>query len=157
VVEFLSVQRDLYAYLHDQTVRLLNQGLTGPEIAEAVQLPPALEPDLIAQLTPQQLFDTLAIRVNGPRCWDEHPTVDVDLTDVPERWRLTLRNGVLTYTRKEQAEPAGVTLRLPLAALPALAVGMTNPAMTVEGDASVLDRLRAALDEPEPNFPIVTP
>jgi alkyl sulfatase BDS1-like metallo-beta-lactamase superfamily hydrolase len=68
-----------------------------------------------------------------------------------------LRNGVLTNTRKAQSEPAGVTLRLPLAALPALAAGMTNPAATIEGDQSVLDRLRAALDEPEPNFPIVTP
>ena len=34
VVEFLSLQRDLYAYLHDQTLRLLNQGHTGAEIAE---------------------------------------------------------------------------------------------------------------------------
>ncbi len=40
---FLSVQRDLYAYLHDQTLRMLNQGMTGPEIAEAMVLPPALE------------------------------------------------------------------------------------------------------------------
>jgi alkyl sulfatase BDS1-like metallo-beta-lactamase superfamily hydrolase len=29
IIEFLSVQRDLYAYLHDQTLRLLNQGSTG--------------------------------------------------------------------------------------------------------------------------------
>jgi alkyl sulfatase BDS1-like metallo-beta-lactamase superfamily hydrolase len=43
VVAFLSVQRDLYAYLHDQTLRMLNQGMTGAEIAEAIQLPPALE------------------------------------------------------------------------------------------------------------------
>ncbi|MFF7467626.1 alkyl sulfatase dimerization domain-containing protein [Streptomyces sp. NPDC008092] len=43
VVEFLSEQRDLYAYLHDQTLRMLNQGLTGPEIAERMELPPALE------------------------------------------------------------------------------------------------------------------
>nr|WP_246039618.1 alkyl sulfatase dimerization domain-containing protein [Glycomyces buryatensis] len=43
VVEFLSLQRDLYAYVHDQTLRMLNQGLTGPEIAEAIELPPALE------------------------------------------------------------------------------------------------------------------
>jgi len=41
VVEFLSLQRDLYAYLHDQTLRLLNQGHTGAEIAEALQMPPA--------------------------------------------------------------------------------------------------------------------
>ncbi|MEV7671028.1 alkyl sulfatase dimerization domain-containing protein [Streptomyces sp. NPDC088752] len=43
VVRFLSEQRDLYAYMHDQTLRLLNSGLTGPEIAEEIQLPPALE------------------------------------------------------------------------------------------------------------------
>ncbi|MCQ4210939.1 alkyl/aryl-sulfatase [Streptomyces longispororuber] len=43
VAAFLGAQRDLYAYLHDQTLRLLNQGLTGPEIAETIQLPPALE------------------------------------------------------------------------------------------------------------------
>ena len=42
-VEFLGLQRDLYAYLHDQTLRMLNQGLTGPEIAERIELPPALE------------------------------------------------------------------------------------------------------------------
>ena len=43
IVEFLSAQRDLYAYLHDQTLRLLNQGYTGIEIAELIELPPALE------------------------------------------------------------------------------------------------------------------
>ncbi|MEU9337870.1 alkyl sulfatase dimerization domain-containing protein [Streptomyces sp. NPDC048290] len=43
VVTYLSEQRDLYAYLHDQTLRLLNQGLTPLEIAERVQLPRALE------------------------------------------------------------------------------------------------------------------
>ncbi|GAA2144132.1 alkyl sulfatase dimerization domain-containing protein [Kitasatospora kazusensis] len=43
VIAFLSEQRDLYAYLHDQTLRMMNQGLTGREIAERLQLPPALE------------------------------------------------------------------------------------------------------------------
>ncbi|MET9255078.1 alkyl sulfatase dimerization domain-containing protein [Streptomyces sp. NPDC003717] len=43
VVAFLSEQRDLYAYLHDQTLRMLNQGLTPLEIAEAIEMPPALE------------------------------------------------------------------------------------------------------------------
>jgi alkyl sulfatase BDS1-like metallo-beta-lactamase superfamily hydrolase len=41
-IEFLGLQRDLYAYLHDQTLRLLNQGYNGPEIAEQIELPPAL-------------------------------------------------------------------------------------------------------------------
>ncbi len=43
IVEFLSLQRDLYAYLHDQTLRQLNQGFTGIEIAETFAMPPALE------------------------------------------------------------------------------------------------------------------
>lgn len=43
IVRFLSEQRDLYAYLHDQTLRKLNQGLVGSEIAETFTLPPALE------------------------------------------------------------------------------------------------------------------
>ena len=43
IVEFLGLQRDLYAYLHDQTLRQLNQGYTGIEIAENFAMPPALE------------------------------------------------------------------------------------------------------------------
>ncbi|MBB0246085.1 MBL fold metallo-hydrolase [Streptomyces alkaliphilus] len=43
IKHFLSVQRDLYGYLHDQTLRLINKGWTGTEIAEHLQLPPALE------------------------------------------------------------------------------------------------------------------
>ncbi|MGW3341140.1 alkyl/aryl-sulfatase [Streptomyces sp. NPDC001009] len=43
VLTFLSEQRDLYAYLHDQTLRMLNEGMTPLEIAEAMRMPPALE------------------------------------------------------------------------------------------------------------------
>ncbi|WP_338673634.1 alkyl sulfatase dimerization domain-containing protein [Streptomyces sp. SCSIO 30461] len=43
ITEFLSRERDLYAFMHDQTVRLMNKGLTGIEIAEVLQLPPELE------------------------------------------------------------------------------------------------------------------
>jgi alkyl sulfatase BDS1-like metallo-beta-lactamase superfamily hydrolase len=42
IARLLEKQRDLYAYLHDQTLRLLNKGLTGPEIAEEIELPPSL-------------------------------------------------------------------------------------------------------------------
>jgi alkyl sulfatase BDS1-like metallo-beta-lactamase superfamily hydrolase len=42
-VEFLEQQRDMYAYLHDQTLRLLNQGEVGSEIAERLQMPPELD------------------------------------------------------------------------------------------------------------------
>jgi alkyl sulfatase BDS1-like metallo-beta-lactamase superfamily hydrolase len=36
-------QRDLYKFAHDQTIRLMNHGLTGTEIAETIQLPKSLE------------------------------------------------------------------------------------------------------------------
>jgi alkyl sulfatase BDS1-like metallo-beta-lactamase superfamily hydrolase len=42
IVDYLEKQRDLYRYLHDQTLRLLNRGYTGPEIAETIELPPSL-------------------------------------------------------------------------------------------------------------------
>lgn len=38
----LESQRDLYRYLHDQTIRLANRGLTMDEAAEELELPPSL-------------------------------------------------------------------------------------------------------------------
>ena len=39
---FLKKQRDLYKYIHDQTLRMANHGLTPLEIAEELTLPPTL-------------------------------------------------------------------------------------------------------------------
>jgi hypothetical protein len=43
ITGYLSSHRDAYAFLHDQTVRLMNQGLTGDEIAARLELPAALD------------------------------------------------------------------------------------------------------------------
>ncbi len=40
--DHLRKHGDAYRYLHDQSVRLMNQGYTGPEIAERLRLPDAL-------------------------------------------------------------------------------------------------------------------
>ncbi len=40
---YLEKQRDLYKYVHDQSVRLMNHGLTAAEIAETLVLPPGLD------------------------------------------------------------------------------------------------------------------
>lgn len=42
VINFLKKQRDLYKYIHDQTVRLANEGFTSREISEQIELPPSL-------------------------------------------------------------------------------------------------------------------
>jgi alkyl sulfatase BDS1-like metallo-beta-lactamase superfamily hydrolase len=286
-IRYLSEQRDLYAYVHDQTLRLLNQGLNGAEIAETIEMPPALErawhtrgyygsvshnvkaiyqrymgwydgnparlwqhtpeeqakryvaamggidavvalartafdegdlrwsaelldravfadpahaeatalqadtferlgfgcengtwrnaylagaaelrhgsfgtpvstsPDLLRALTPEQVFDAIAIRVNGPRAWDEPLSVGVVLTDIDASYRLELRNGVLIH-HQAAVEGADVVLRLPAAELVGVLAGKTD-GVAIEGDATVLGRLMAVLDEPDPGFAIVTP
>ncbi|MGV0660053.1 alkyl/aryl-sulfatase, partial [Mycolicibacterium pulveris] len=293
IVDFLSVQRDLYAYLHDQTLRLLNQGYTGVEIAERFQLPPALHkawhthgyygsvshnvkavyqrymgwfdgnparlwphppeaigpryveamggadrvvelaqaafntgdfrwaatlldhviftdenhrrarelyadtleqlaygaenavwrnfflsgamelrdgnfgtatqpsaPTLLAQLTPEQIFDILAISVNGPRAWDLDIAVDVTFLDTGTNYRLTLRNGVLVH-RQVPADAAtaqaGVRVADTLRLLALAAGDNASPGLDVTGDTAVLTSLLAAVDRPDPAFNIITP
>jgi alkyl sulfatase BDS1-like metallo-beta-lactamase superfamily hydrolase len=43
ILEFLEKQRDLSRFIHDQSVRLLNQGYLAGEIVELIQLPPELD------------------------------------------------------------------------------------------------------------------
>jgi alkyl sulfatase BDS1-like metallo-beta-lactamase superfamily hydrolase len=293
VVEFLSTQRDLYAYLHDQTLRLLNQGYTGAEIAEQFQMPPALEkawhthgyygsvshnvkaiyqrymgwfdgnparlwphppealakryvdalggidrvvelaqrafdegdfrwaatlldhatftdsehqkvrelyadtleqlaygaenatwrnfflsgatelrdgnfgtatsaasPTLLSQLTPEQMFDTLAISINGPRAWDLNLAIDVTFSDTDTNYRLTLRNGVLVYRKRsadESTANAAVRLDSKLRLLMFAAGDRTSPGISITGDADALPTLLGVLDTPDPKFNIVTP
>ncbi|TYK51563.1 alkyl/aryl-sulfatase [Actinomadura decatromicini] len=290
IVAFLSQQRDLYAYLHDQTLRLLNQGHTGIEVAEMMELPPALsnawhargyygsvshnvkaiyqrymgwfdgnpahlwehppvenakryvecmggaskvmsmardyadqgdlrfaatlynhvvfaDPDnadaksgladvyqrlgrgaengtwrnfyltgamelregikpvpmsisggMTAGLTVEQVFDSMAIRVNGPKAWDEHVTIDWDFTDTRERYRMMLSNGVLIHRRvADENDGADLTLTLTRPQLFALIAGKGSEGITSSGDAGALRKLLAVMDAPEPDFPIVTP
>jgi alkyl sulfatase BDS1-like metallo-beta-lactamase superfamily hydrolase len=291
IVEFLSTQRDLYAYLHDQTLRLINQGFQGAEIAETLELPPALAdawnthgyygtlshnlkaiyqrymgwfdgnparlwphppaeaakryvdafggidrvvelaqkafdegdfrwaatlldhaiftdenhpaarelyadtleqlgygaengtwrnfflsgatelregnfgtptvtaaPAIVAQLTAEQLFDSLAISVNGPKAWDLSIDLDVTLTDLDVNYRLTLHNGVLIYRKREIVDEADVTLTLTKARLIAVAGGdLTSPGLEIAGDAGALQALLGVLDQGDQAFNIVTP
>jgi len=39
IVDYMKKQRDVYKYIHDQSVRLLNHGYTSTEIAEMLELP----------------------------------------------------------------------------------------------------------------------
>jgi alkyl sulfatase BDS1-like metallo-beta-lactamase superfamily hydrolase len=52
---FLVVQRDLYKFIHDQTLRLANHGLGPLEIAERLRLPPTLA----AEWTTRGYYGTL--------------------------------------------------------------------------------------------------
>jgi alkyl sulfatase BDS1-like metallo-beta-lactamase superfamily hydrolase len=49
IVDRLQKQRDMYRYLHDQTLRLANQGYTMVEIAEMIRLPQGLAKEWYAR------------------------------------------------------------------------------------------------------------
>jgi alkyl sulfatase BDS1-like metallo-beta-lactamase superfamily hydrolase len=42
IIDYWKKQRDMYKYIHDQSVRLMNEGLVGSEIAEEIKMPPEL-------------------------------------------------------------------------------------------------------------------
>ncbi|MDN3609697.1 alkyl/aryl-sulfatase [Vibrio ostreicida] len=43
IVDYFKLQRDMYKYTHDQTVRLMNQGYIGSEISEIIKFPKEIE------------------------------------------------------------------------------------------------------------------
>ena len=114
----------------------------------------------MSQLTPEQIFDALAISVNGPKAWDLDLALDVSFTDLAANYRLTLRNGVLVH-RKVSADPttAGATVTVDTKArLLALAAGdSTSPGLQIGGDPQVLQQLVGVLDKADPGFNIITP
>jgi alkyl sulfatase BDS1-like metallo-beta-lactamase superfamily hydrolase len=115
---------------------------------------------ILAQLTPEQMFDTFAINVNGPQAWDLDVAVDITFGDVDANYRLKLRNGVLVY-RKVAAEgsTANATVRLAnkLRLLTFAAGDSDSPGLGITGDADALPSIIAVIDRPDPNFNIVTP
>ena len=120
----------------------------------------AASPSLLSQLTPEQMFDTLAISINGPRAWDLNLAIDVTFSDIDTNYRLTLRNGVLVYRKRPADEStANATVRLDskLRLLMFAAGDRTSPGIDIIGDADALPALIGVLDAPDPKFNIVTP
>jgi alkyl sulfatase BDS1-like metallo-beta-lactamase superfamily hydrolase len=117
-------------------------------------------PSLLAQLTAEQMFDTLAISVNGPKAWDLDLAIDLTFVDAGANYRLTLRNGVLVY-RKVPADDTTANATVKLAdksrLLAAAAGDFTSPGLDLSGDGDALQKLLGVLDRPNPSFNIVTP
>ena len=119
----------------------------------------AASPSMMGQLTPEQMFDVLAISVNGPRAWDLDLAIDVTFGG-QDNYRLTLRNGVLVYRKVPADEDtAHATLRLDskLRLISLLGGDVDSPGLQITGDAAALESLTSVLDRPDPAFNIVTP
>lgn len=296
-VEFLEMQRDMYLYLHDQTLRMINQGFTGAEIAEQIEMPPALErqwhthgyygtvshnvkaiyqrymgwydgnpanlwphpPEavaprylaamggrdaalavarqafddgdyrwcaevgkhlvfadasdtdarailaaafeqigftaesgpwrnaflvgatelragnlgtptdaagggLLAALTVSQVFDSIAIRIDGPKAWDEDIEIAWRITDEDTTYITRLRHGALNHRTVADVAAGVPTFTLERATLIRLLTGALDVAASVaagtlqiDGDPSALARMTALIAPVDPRFDIVTP
>lgn len=122
-------------------------------------------PDVIAQLTPEMMFDSLAVQINGPEAWDKKLTLDVVVTDQDVTYHLWLSNGALVYSKYQQnlEDGAQVTLTGTAKQLTALAVYGPKPrkleeaGVQIDGDESALRTLESLIDPGDPEFNIVTP
>jgi alkyl sulfatase BDS1-like metallo-beta-lactamase superfamily hydrolase len=134
------------------------------ELREGVSGTPATtaSPDMIAGLSVEQLLDSLAIRVDGPRAAAAH--IVLNWTVDGARYVSTLVNGVLSYLADRHSDAPAASITAARGSLVKLAAGIASPEelvaageLTVTGDASRLAALLALLDAPDPNFAIVTP
>jgi alkyl sulfatase BDS1-like metallo-beta-lactamase superfamily hydrolase len=119
---------------------------------------PDVGADMGSALTIEQLFDAVAIRVNGPRAAADSMVIDWRFTDTGTDVRLTLSNGALIPAVNPRTRvKADLTLSLTKAQLLGLLTGRGLDGIEHSGDPAVLGRLMALLDTPNPAFPIVTP
>lgn len=288
LIGFITEQRDLYAYLHDQTLRQLNRGLTGSEIAEDFPMPPALdaawhthgyygsvshnvkaiyqrylgwydgnpahlwqhppeaagaryvralggidaavakatefaeEGDLrfaaelashavfaepghagarevlenvltrlgfgsecatwrnnflvgadevngpphpadvsaagmATALTITQVFDSLAIRIDGPSAWSVAASIRWHFTDSGDTYRMELSNGVLIHYPTRRSDPADLVVTLTKAQLLGLLAGSGTDGIEMDGDPKTISTIVGLTGDPDPAFTIVTP
>jgi alkyl sulfatase BDS1-like metallo-beta-lactamase superfamily hydrolase len=130
------------------------------ELREGVQAAPTsvVSADMLMALSVDQLIDSVAIRVNGPKAWDLKLRMDWSLPALKKVWHLTLQHGVLTYRSDTKKDPgAGVTLTMTKPQLLAMLGGKGLGDIKVEGDASSLAALLGVVEKPDPDFAIVTP
>ncbi|MER5204175.1 alkyl sulfatase C-terminal domain-containing protein [Streptomyces sp. NPDC002825] len=71
---------------------------------------------------------------------------------------MRLANGLLTWTTDTRpSADAGLTMTMTKPQLISLLAGKGTDGIAMTGDLTLLPRLLAVLDTPEPEFPIVTP
>ncbi|MDH3708038.1 MAG: SCP2 sterol-binding domain-containing protein, partial [Acidimicrobiia bacterium] len=109
------------------------------------------------------IFDSLAVRLDGPRADGTAITINWDFTDLDQQWVLGLEHGALHHHRGATHDP-DVTLRLSREVFVHILAGVTDMVdalgagdVVVEGDVGVLVELFGLLDQPDFHFAIVTP
>ena len=124
----------------------------------------SIAPDFVASLQDGQLFDAIAIQVDGPRAGELSMTIAWHFTDTGRDYTLVLANGVLRHRAGAPQAGEDTTVRVTRTAFDRLIIGAAQPQdllaageLVIEGDAALFGQLLGLLDPPDPNFAIVTP
>jgi len=104
-----------------------------------------------------QLFDTIAIRIDGARAAGTSLSVLWQFTDSGERYLMQLSNGLLVHHPTNRTPPVDLTVRLTRAQLIGLLFSGSLNGLETAGDAGVLKTLIGLTDQPDPDFAVVIP
>ena len=129
---------------------------------------PALSPAAIAgvlrHLPAARFFDSMAVRLNGPKAVGKDLKLNFVFTDLGESHVVTVENAVLHHARRDPDPSAAATVHLTRDFLVRLATGQAglremifSDDLQVDGSRMALFSFFSLLDSPDGKFPIVTP
>jgi len=142
--------------------------LTGAqELRNGVQklpTPDTASPDTVKAMDLDLFFDFLAMRLKGPEVGDKHITLNLDFTDLKQKYTLEMVNGVLNHTEGVQAKDADATITLTRDTLNNIMLKQTTLKdavsagdVKINGNEGKLDELMSYMDNFDLWFNIVTP
>ncbi len=117
-------------------------------------VPKSVSPDIVATMSIESMLDLLAVRLNGPKASGRTIRIDLVLSDVKQRYSITVENGVLNYRAVKKAQKSDVTLRLKRSSLNKVITGeasvqdmMAAKEVSIKGDQTALGDLLSMLDD----------
>ncbi len=120
-------------------------------------------PDIIKNMPPEMLFDYLAVRILPEKAAGKAFVMNMNFTDLDEKYSLYIENSVLNHTKK-LAEKPDVSLELTKATLDDVQLGnitlekaIADGSIKLDGDPQVLKDFVGMLDNFNFWFNIVTP
>ncbi|WP_422398758.1 alkyl/aryl-sulfatase [Vibrio furnissii] len=120
-------------------------------------------PDIIKNMPPEMLFDYLAVRILPEKAAGKAFVMNINFTDLDEKYSLYVENSVLNHTKKLAKKP-DVSLDLTKATLDDVQLGnvtlekaIADGTIKIDGDPNVLKDFVSMLDNFNFWFNIVTP
>ncbi|CAM3259120.1 alkyl/aryl-sulfatase [Vibrio diazotrophicus] len=120
-------------------------------------------PDIIRNMPPEMLFDYLAVRILPDKAAGKKFAINLDFTDLDEKYTLYVEHSVLNHTRKQSGSP-DVSLKLTKSVLDDVQLGnvtlekaIADGDIELSGDKEVFKQFVGMLDTFNFWFNIVTP